>query len=143
MCVLFNHRLVSINCIDHFVVCHTQNAYILHQYNLSLLVRAVGWREIIYQIFQNQDPPSSISYTLTQRGYMMAGEEKKEGDITGRLGFETHMHFLMSALKKLRCIYISREEKGRSVWALFNRQSTVKPIIFYRIQTTQNKGLVH
>ena len=106
-------------CIDKLLwpemfhcVCHI-NAYILLQNNLlSLLMRASGMAGNNLPDFSKS---GSVQYHL-HTSYMARGE-KRRGYETGRLGLETHMHFLMSALKKLRCIYISREEKGRSVWA--------------------------
>ena len=88
------------------------------------------WREtILFQIFQNQDPPSSsesVSYMLhsTTVG-CYTGVKKRRGYDIGRHGFQTHMHFLMSALKKLR--YISGEEKGKSVWAPSSQTHITRP----------------
>ena len=95
------------------------------------------WREtILFQIFQNQDPPSSsesVSYMLhsTTVG-CYTGVKKRRGYDIGRHGFQTHMHFLMSALKKLR--YISGEEKGKSV----GRHLPHRPTSLDRIQFQVN-----
>ena len=89
------------------------------------------WREtILFQIFQNQDPPSSsmsVSYMLhsTTGVGCYTGVKKRRGYDIGRHGFQTHMHFLMSALKKLR--YISGEEKGKSVWAPSSQTHITRP----------------
>ena len=80
------------------------------------------WREtILFQIFQNQDPPSSsesVSYMLhsTTVG-CYTGVKKRRGYDIGRHGFQTHMHFLMSALKKIEVYF--RRRKGKECVGTF------------------------